>query len=104
MFSLLMQDSVEARVRCYFSLLDFGYGWLSNSAFADMLSALALIPSTTQIDVSSLKYIVEGLVVHFWVAFTKEVSLLCVMGTSAGCRVLHIEGHVGSHLIHILPT
>lgn len=55
-----------------------------------MLSALSLIPGIVQIDVNLLKCIVEGLVVHFWVTFTKEVSLLCLIGTSVGCREFYI--------------
>jgi hypothetical protein len=53
-----------------------------------MLSVPGLIHSTAQMEVNYLESLGEGSVVHFWVAFTVEVSLLCILGATGDCRQL----------------
>jgi hypothetical protein len=65
---------------CFFSPLVLRI-WLRSQAFAHMLRAPDLIPSTAQIELKELKTLVEELFFHFWAAFTIEASLCVVSAT-----------------------
>jgi hypothetical protein len=67
-----------SELRCYVSSLHWEV-WLS---IHQVLCTLGLIPSTAKIKENYLESLLERSVVDFWIDFTIETTLLCVLGDS----------------------